>query len=61
LNQDGKTALHEASGRGHSDLCQFLLEIGADPNLADNVSNTDRSGLEAFVGTFLLLYALFSP
>ena len=36
--QDQKTALHYASGKGHHETVQLLLEKGADPNVQDMVS-----------------------
>ena len=30
LGQQGETALHIAAENGHSECCEFLLEIGAD-------------------------------
>jgi len=32
---DGRTALHEAALRGDQELCDWLLEQGADPDLRD--------------------------
>ena len=36
--QDQRTALHYASGKGHRDTVQLLLEKGADLNVQDGVS-----------------------
>ena len=35
--QSGATALHQAVKKGHKEICLYLIELGADPNLADNV------------------------
>jgi hypothetical protein len=32
----GSTPLHWSIERGHMDVCQFLVEKGADVNVADN-------------------------
>ena len=43
--QDQMTALHYASGKGHRDTVQLLLEKGADLNVQDNVSVLLKSSL----------------
>jgi ankyrin repeat protein len=35
--QSGATALHQAAKEGYKEICLYLIEVGADPNLADNV------------------------
>jgi ankyrin repeat protein len=37
LLQSGKTALMEASDRGHTEVVQALIGAGANPNLQDEV------------------------
>jgi len=36
--QDNRTALHWACSAGHADIVQFLLELGVDVNIEDDVS-----------------------
>ena len=40
IEQDGRTALHQASRRGHFEVCKWLVtECGCDPAaVKDNVS-----------------------
>ena len=35
--QNGRSALHLAAQSGHSDVVEYLLARGADPNLQDKV------------------------
>ncbi len=35
-SKEGTTALHEAARAGRADLVRYLIDLGADPNLADN-------------------------
>lgn len=35
-----RTALHLASSRGYSHICEILIHHGANPNLKDSVGNT---------------------
>ncbi|CAL9707313.1 unnamed protein product [Knipowitschia caucasica] len=37
-DQDHRTALHWACSAGHTAIVEFLLDIGADVNLQDDVS-----------------------
>ena len=37
-SQDGITVLHAASQFGNTDLCKYLVELGADISRADKVS-----------------------
>jgi RNA polymerase primary sigma factor len=39
-DEKGRTALIIAAARGHEDICNFLLESGADPCLKDTDGNT---------------------
>ena len=43
LAQDGTTALIMASGHGHKDCVQVLLESGADKNVKADVRVVDAS------------------
>ena len=36
--QDGQTALYNASEKGNNECVQLLLEVSANPNIADHVS-----------------------
>ena len=40
---DKRTPLHVAACEGHLDMCQLLLEYGADPNAKDIYGNTPIS------------------
>ena len=42
-NEHKQTALHLASGNGHADIVQFLLQIGADSNLLETPTENCRS------------------
>jgi hypothetical protein len=42
LLQSGKTALMEASDRGHTEVVQALIGAGANPNLQDEVRGGPR-------------------
>lgn len=39
-DQDGKTPLHHASIKGHTEVAKILLESGADPNAKDHLDYT---------------------
>jgi hypothetical protein len=41
--QDGYTALHWASDKGHVPVVELLLKAGADPNAADKVCWNSKS------------------
>uniref|UniRef100_A0A3B5LV18 Uncharacterized protein n=1 Tax=Xiphophorus couchianus TaxID=32473 RepID=A0A3B5LV18_9TELE len=37
-DQDGRTALHWACSAGHTNIVEFLLSLGVEVNLQDDVS-----------------------
>ncbi|CAE7752278.1 ANK2 [Symbiodinium sp. CCMP2592] len=39
-DDDGRTPLHEAAGKSHTDVAKVLLEAGADPNIKDDDGRT---------------------
>ena len=41
LLQGGQTALHWASGNEYVEIVRTLVDMGADLNITDNVSNDD--------------------
>jgi ankyrin repeat protein len=45
LPQSGKTALMEASDRGHTEVVQALIGAGANPNLQDEVGGDHSDAL----------------
>lgn len=51
--QDRRTALHWACSAGHTDIVEFLLDMGVEVNLQDDVS--------LFVGTLILSFCRLFP
>jgi ankyrin repeat protein len=47
LPQSGKTALMEASDRGHTVVVQALIGAGANPNLQDEVRGDHGDAFES--------------
>uniref|UniRef100_A0A3B4H964 Proteasome 26S subunit, non-ATPase 10 n=1 Tax=Pundamilia nyererei TaxID=303518 RepID=A0A3B4H964_9CICH len=52
-DQDRRTALHWACSAGHTDIVEFLLDMGVEVNLQDDVS--------LFVGTLILSFCRLFP
>jgi hypothetical protein len=59
LLQSGKTALMEASGRGHTEVVQALIGAGANPHLQDEVGGDHSDAFQISIRGMTLACTVF--
>ena len=56
--QDGLTALHVASFKGHQEVVEVLLRAWANPNLRDKVKTVQSSGVHTKLSNEYGIYCM---